>query len=80
MRLFNRAHRNEAEATPAPDWTEIRRPVIQCFGCRQVRPPYIYMENGRDYCLPCARASFELMHLRPAGQRGEDLTIDDLLA
>jgi hypothetical protein len=38
------------------------------------------MENGHDYCLPCARNSYGMLGLRPAGKRADDLTLADLLA
>ena len=50
-----------------------------CFACRRERPPYIYLENGHDYCVVCATESYALIGLRPPGRRQEDITRDELM-
>lgn len=78
MGLFGR------KAPPAPEPEPValaqRRPALRCVGCNRNEPPFVYMENGHDYCVPCARTIYGRMGLRPAGRRPEDLTLADLLA
>ncbi len=60
-------------------WTSRRQPVLHCFRCGQMRSPYVYGEDGHDYCLACARKDWALIGLRPAGRRKDDLTLEDVL-
>ena len=39
----------------------------------------MYMENGHDYCRPCARALYRQLGFRPAGERPGDITLEELL-
>jgi hypothetical protein len=38
------------------------------------------MENGHDYCVPCARTLYRQLSFRPAGQRPDDITLEELFA
>lgn len=77
MGLFSR----KPPEAPAPTPTlKARRPVVHCFGCNRRAEIYVYMENGHDYCVPCARNSYGMMGLRPVGRRPDDITLADLLA
>ena len=78
MRVFGR--KPQAEPTPAEVHpASLRKPPRACFACKQVRPPYVYAENGHDYCVECATKSYEMFGLRPAGRRDGDITLEDLL-
>lgn len=70
MRLRRRP---EPEAAAEPDFTHLRRPVSHCAGCKRARARYVYFENGKDYCIPCARA-VQRMGIRIAGRRADDIT------
>lgn len=61
-------HRSSDEESRAD-----RKPVLRCAGCGNVAPPYVYMSNGKDYCLDCARRIRDWMGAQPAGERAEDL-------
>ena len=56
-----------------------RAPIFRCPGCSAERPPYVYLENGSDYCIPCAKRIMGSMGLRPAGKRADDITEEQLL-
>jgi hypothetical protein len=80
MRWFKRTPEPEPEPVEEPiDWSARRKQPIACAGCRRVYPPYVYAENGKDYCVDCAKESFNLMRIRPAGQREGDITLEQLL-
>ena len=71
--------RRRPEAKPAPAaeaW--VRRPVSKCFACHREQPPYVYAENGHDYCVDCAIESYALIGLRPGGARKDDITLEEL--
>ncbi|MEZ4501058.1 MAG: hypothetical protein R3C39_00320 [Dehalococcoidia bacterium] len=79
MSLFRRhaAPSNEAplgETDPAVS----RYQVVQCAGCSRRTPPYVYMSNGKDYCLPCAKQVARIMRVHPAGKRADDIKTLDL--
>ncbi len=76
MGLFSR---KAIPAAPEPIARDKRRPVLRCRGCNSNQPPFVYMENGQDYCLPCARLTYGKMGLRPAGRRPGDVSLADLL-
>lgn len=82
--LFRRspvdATSNAGGSSARDSWTSRRKPVRGCFGCGQARSPYVYGEDGHDYCLVCARKDWALIGLRPAGRRKDDLTLEDILA
>ena len=67
-----------AEPPPAGP-NEQRREVLTCFNCGRQAPPYVYIESGHDYCLTCARALYRELGFRPAGQRPDDITLEELL-
>jgi hypothetical protein len=67
--------------TPAeePVAAMARRQPLACAGCKQVKPPYVYTENDKDYCLDCARTNLGVLRLYPAGRRTDDIKLEDLL-
>ena len=77
MRLF-RSRPSEA-SVGAPDAVQVRRPVRECYACGQARALYVFADDGRDYCVPCARDLWVTKGLRPAGRRREDLRFEELL-
>lgn len=72
-RLLGR--RPEAEA-PSP--LERRRSApYRCAGCKQWGDKFVFMSNGCNYCVPCARNLATLYRYRPVGRRAEDIkTLD----
>jgi len=69
-RLFDRDPRGSAsETTPA----KLRLPTQACAGCHRPSAQYVYLENGRTYCVPCARGVLQHLHVRPAGRRRDDI-------
>ena len=56
-----------------------RDPVRECAACGQERALYVYADDGRDYCVPCARDLWVTQGLRPAGRRRDDLKFEELL-
>jgi len=79
MRLLQRKPADSIPDAARIRAPSVRRPVVTCFACRRARPPYVYLENGHDYCVPCATESYALIGLRPGGRRPEDITLDELL-
>lgn len=81
MRWFKRTPKPESgpPAEEVIDWAARRQQPMACASCRRVYPPYVYAENGKDYCRDCAKATFKLLHIRPAGQREDDITLNELL-
>ncbi len=79
MKLFSRSKPTEApEAAPAAP-VDQRRPPTACANCRIQGVQLVYLENGRDYCRPCAIRCWEEMRFRPAGRRPGDITLEQLL-
>jgi len=75
---FFRRKRDEDEAAPQPQPADARRPILRCAACGNVAPPYVYMSNGKDYCVPCARRLSGWMDVKPAGTRADDIAnLDD---
>ena len=56
-----------------------RQPVESCADCGAPEAPYAYLQDGRHYCIRCARVKLIRDQIRPAGQRHDDLTLDDVL-
>ena len=56
-----------------------RRPVEACADCSAPDAPYAYLQDGRHYCIRCARVKLVRDKLRPAGKRDDDLSLDDVL-
>jgi hypothetical protein len=52
---------------------ERRHPAYRCAGCNGWGESLIFMSNGRDYCLPCARTVSSWFGSHPAGRRHDDL-------
>ncbi len=50
--------------------------VVRCTTCRRPEGPFVYMANGKDYCVACAQKIRDLMRFGSAGRRAEDLHID----
>jgi hypothetical protein len=50
---------------------------VICFGCKRSASRYVYMENGHDYCLDCARRLYLDYGIRPAGKREDDITLEE---
>jgi recombinational DNA repair protein (RecF pathway) len=59
-------------AAAEPDFAGLRAPVTRCAACQRSMPPYVYFENGKDYCVPCAH-SVQRMGMRIAGRRADDI-------
>jgi hypothetical protein len=78
MRLFSRRRQDESDQVGLPDPHDNRRPTERCFACNRVVPPLVYIENGHDYCMACARAVLIELHMKPAGRRSTDLTTVDV--
>jgi len=78
MNLFRRQG-SPAATTPLEESepTVERYRVAQCAGCSRRTPPYVYMSNGKDYCVPCARQVARVMRVFPAGRRDGDITTLD---
>ncbi len=73
MKLWKRAATERTEpAESEREWT--RRPPVQCAGCKRPSDRYVYLQNGKDYCIPCALAVRASLGIRPAGRRADDIT------
>lgn len=61
---------------PYPADKERRHPPIRCAGCNAWnQTSLVFMSNGADYCLSCARRLTDRMGygFRPAGRRWDDI-------
>jgi recombinational DNA repair protein (RecF pathway) len=56
-----------------------RSPVEACADCGAPEAPYAYLQDGRHYCIRCARVKLVRDQIRPAGKRDDDLSLDDVL-
>ena len=56
-----------------------RRRPHACAACAQVRGLYVYADDGRNYCVACARDLWAVNGLQPAGRRSEDVTLEQLI-
>lgn len=56
-----------------------RAEVDACADCGAPEAPYAYLQDGRHYCIRCARVKLIRDKIRPAGKREGDLTLDDVL-
>lgn len=54
--------------------TEQRRSPFRCVGCATQPERLLYMSNGRDYCLACAKGLAGMYGYRPLGRRAGDIT------
>lgn len=81
MRFFKRTPAPVAAVAEAAV-VDLRKdkPPYLCANCRLNRPPAVFMENGNYYCKPCAVRCYELLHIRPAGRRAEDITLAQLIS
>ena len=70
----------EEDSTSVERRTHTRRQApTACADCELPKPPYVYMEDGRHYCIECALLVVETERIYPAGQRAEDITLGELL-
>ena len=51
-----------------------RAAAQRCAGCNVWGEQLVYMQNGRHYCVPCARKLRDFMGITPAGKRTDDST------
>ncbi len=74
MRLWRRrASEPEPEPEPEFEFADRRRwTVVRCAACKAPRPPYRYLENGKDYCETCAVVIRIELGIRDAGRRRDD--------
>jgi len=56
-----------------------RQDIEACADCGAANAPYAYLQDGRHYCIRCARVKLVRDKIRPAGKRSDDLTLDDVL-
>src|SRR5688500_68762 len=56
-----------------------RVPPAACEACQLARPPYVYLENKKHYCVECALVVVTTERIYPAGRREEDITLGELL-
>ena len=67
----------KVDAPPAePAW--VRNNPRYCAGCKRSFSRYVFLENGKEYCVPCARELTWLLGIKPSGQRKDDITLADL--
>jgi len=77
MRLFRTRPLDGRLVDPAA--LVVRHAARECSSCGQERALYVYANDGRDYCVPCARDLWVTAGLRPAGRRHEDVKFEELL-
>lgn len=53
---------------------ERRQPATSCDGCNTSASRLVFMSNGGNYCVDCARGLAEAFGYGPVGLRAEDLT------
>ena len=56
-----------------------RQAPAACADCERPIPPYVYLEDGKHYCVECALLVVETERIYPAGRRAEDVTLGELL-
>ena len=56
-----------------------RKPPVACADCERPIPPYVFLEDGKHYCVECALLVVETERIYPAGRRAEDVTLGELL-
>ena len=56
---------------------ERRQPASHCAGCNTSDVSLVFMSNGGDYCLSCARGLAETFGYGPVGMRADDITTLD---
>jgi hypothetical protein len=47
--------------------------ITRCSRCRAAAPQFAYMQDGRHYCVACARRIRGIIGMRPVGRREGDL-------
>lgn len=58
------------------NYTQDRRSNARwCATCRDRRGPFVYMQNGREYCQPCAYQIRKVMGLLSIGRRESDVPV-----
>jgi hypothetical protein len=56
-----------------------RQAPTACADCQLAKPPYVYLEDGKHYCVECALLVVTTERIYPAGRRAEDITLAELL-
>jgi hypothetical protein len=56
-----------------------RHAPAACADCERPIPPYVYLEDGKNYCVECALLVVETERIYPAGRRKEDVTLGELV-
>lgn len=59
-----------------PNEVTPRTLVVRCTTCRRPEGPFVYMANGKDYCVACAQKIRDVMRFGSAGRRADDVQID----
>ena len=77
MGIFHR--RQQADVAAEVDPAALRNPPRTCLSCNRARPPFVYVENGHDYCVECAELSLRTLGLWPVGRRSDEIVLEDLL-
>jgi hypothetical protein len=72
LRLFS-PDRGQSEPEDPP-FTERRKPPYRCAGCRVWTSNLVFLRNGANYCLDCARNLENMWGTSPAGKRTDDIT------
>ncbi len=80
MKLFSRSKPTQPSVAEPATPPERRRPALACANCRIQGVELVYLDNGRDYCRPCAIRCWREMRFRPAGKRPGDITLEQLLS
>ncbi len=57
----------------------IRRRIdaSRCFGCGRREALLVYLKNGHDYCVACARVIYLELGIVPAGRRWADQAVGE---
>lgn len=64
------------EPKPAPE--DLRKDALRCLACNSWnRNGLVFMSNGGDYCLGCARQISRRYGYAPAGKRASDIIMLD---
>ena len=61
-------------ASTQPAGVERRQAAVRCSGCGAASESFVFMSNGGDCCLKCARSLAETFGYGPVGMRADDIT------
>jgi hypothetical protein len=67
------AHERPTDPKPVAELVDRRRRVQRCVRCH-AWVTLVFMRNGGDYCVPCAKRLRDLHGTTPAGRRATDIT------